>query len=531
MYKILIVDDEAIILSGIKFLITWEQYDCSIINTAKNGKDALDKINEEPPDIVLCDINMPVMTGVRLLQIVNDEFPSIVFIMLTNLQEFSLTRDALRYRAVDYLLKSQLEASSLIKSLTLAKKEHIKRTKLLRVTIDDNYQEKVYQEVLQEAFFQILFQSPGKPFQQAATLFSNNNMLNNYRMLYIPLDFSRMPRNETFTKEDRIKLAAWVKELADKLANNIFSKNYIFLLTNQSDCLIMLLWDQNSKWNDNIAIFSKKLLNASTNIIQAYTDVFFTRCFKGIENLITCREELLLLIEYYYLGETKCLNQKSSSRPVFESLGLTGINSRFEAEINERNLTGCIHLLEKASARISETTHKKNQAIWLCEELMRTALKTLHNGYLSDMKGYNEIDNLMTREQVIVWIEKLKNSLIEIMKQYSDIKSEPLEKARQYVLDHVESRIVLQEVADYACISSGYLSTLFKKTYLHSFIDFVNKTKIEHACTLISEGTYLINEIAYKLSFENAYYFTKVFKRHMGCTPSEYLKRQHDKNA
>lgn len=529
MYKVLLVDDEAIILSGIKFLINWEEHGFSITGTARNGQDAINKIREDPPDIVLCDINMPVMNGFDLLQIINDEFPSIVSIMLTNLQEFSLAIDALRCRSVDYLLKSQLEASSLIKSLTLAKEEHVKRTKLLRINVDDNYQKKISTEVLQKAFFQIIFQPPGNPFDEAAALFFDYNMLNNYRMLYIPLDFSGMPRSETFTKEDRLKLTAWERELADKLANNIFSGNYIILSTNQTDCLIMFLWNQKSEWDDKISIFSKKLLSASVNIVQAHTIIFSTECFKGKKALISCREKLLLLTEYYYLGGEECINQKPIYRPVFEPLGLTGIGSRFEAEINERNLTGCIHLLEKASSRISETMHQKSQAIWLCGELMRTASKVLHDGYFPDGIVFNEIDNLMTREQVIVWIEKFKNSLIEIMKPYSDIKSEPLEKAKQYVLDHIDSHIVLQEAAAYAYISSGYLSTLFKKTYGYSFVDFVNKTKVERACALISEGTYLINEIAGKLSFENAYYFTKVFKRHMGCTPSEYQKRQPDR--
>ncbi len=105
MYRILIVDDETIILSGIKFLVDWEKYDCTIADTARNGQDALEKIRLCVPDIVLCDINMPVMGGIELLRTVDAEFPSVVFIMLTNLQEFDLAKDAIRYRAVDYLTR------------------------------------------------------------------------------------------------------------------------------------------------------------------------------------------------------------------------------------------------------------------------------------------------------------------------------------------------------------------------------------------------------------------------------------------
>lgn len=142
MYNCLIVDDETIILSGIKFLIDWEKNDCAIMDTARNGRDALEKIRSCPPDIVLCDINMPVLNGMELLKICNEEFPSIVFVMLTNLQEFDLARDAIRYRAADYLLKVQLEAPALEESLQKAKKEYERRSKLAEADRMHFYDEK-----------------------------------------------------------------------------------------------------------------------------------------------------------------------------------------------------------------------------------------------------------------------------------------------------------------------------------------------------------------------------------------------------
>ena len=73
-------------------------------------------------------------------------------------------------------------------------------------------------------------------------------------------------------------------------------------------------------------------------------------------------------------------------------------------------------------------------------------------------------------------------------------------------------------------ISAGYLSTLFKKQYNQSFIGFINQVKVERACELIAEKKYLISEISYRLAFENAYYFAKVFRRYTGMSPSEWEK-------
>lgn len=84
---------------------------------------------------------------------------------------------------------------------------------------------------------------------------------------------------------------------------------------------------------------------------------------------------------------------------------------------------------------------------------------------------------------------------------------------------------LLQDAADYVCISPGYLSALFKKQYNQNFVDYINEVKTNRACELIREGKYRICEISYMLGFENAYYFTRVFKRHTGMTPTEYQKQ------
>jgi YesN/AraC family two-component response regulator len=103
--------------------------------------------------------------------------------------------------------------------------------------------------------------------------------------------------------------------------------------------------------------------------------------------------------------------------------------------------------------------------------------------------------------------------------------SEIVQKAMQYILNHVEERIMLQDVANFAHISPGYLSTLFKREYNQNLVDFINQTKIDRACELLRENKYRINEISYLLGYENAFYFSRVFRRHTGITPSEFKEK------
>lgn len=525
MYKILIVDDETIILSGIKFLIDWEKNDCAILDTARNGRDALEKIRSCPPDIVLCDINMPVMDGIELLKRVNETHPAVVFLLLTNLQEFHLAKDALRYRAVEYLLKNQLDAPMLEEALAKAKKECDRRTSLSQADTLDYYDTVRQRELIQNACLELLFSPDAAALSHAGTILAEHRMLDGYGILYIPFNFATLPDAGSLTHESKTSLTQWEKELSTRLADNLFGKRYLYVPTGQNDCLTLFLWGQGSDWEEQIALFASKFASASENITQIQPVVCKTPCFFGPGQLEACREAYFYRLETFYLNEDTSADFPAGKRPAFEPLGLTGIGSQLEAELNSRNLTGCHLLLDKAISRLEQTVHQKSQAVWLCNELYRSAAKAL-SGTFSDPGGYAQIKALMTRRQVIAWIEKLRLSLTDALWQQANYKSAPVEKARQYVLDHVEEHISLQDVADAACISPGYLSTLFKKQYSQSFVSFINQAKIERACVLIAEKKFLISEIAFRLGFENAYYFTKVFRRYTGMTPSEWEKKQ-----
>jgi YesN/AraC family two-component response regulator len=125
--------------------------------------------------------------------------------------------------------------------------------------------------------------------------------------------------------------------------------------------------------------------------------------------------------------------------------------------------------------------------------------------------------------------ERPAKRLFHLERQYrcagETAHSEALKKARQYILNNVKKRIMLQDVAEYVGISPGYLSTLFSREYKQNLVDFINQTKITLACELLKENKYRINEISCKLGFENAFYFTRVFRRRTGLTPTEYQKR------
>lgn len=526
MYQVLLVDDEALILSGIKFMIDWAKNDCQIVDTARNGQQGLEKILALHPDIVICDIAMPVMSGTELLQRAAAEAPDTVFLMLTNHPDFHLAQQSLRYRAVDYLLKSDLDADTLEKALALARAECASRAKLARVDLVDDYLESNRHTLLENSFMGLLQAQPGS-VGSVAGVFAEHGVLSGYAVAYLPLCFDAIPDYAHMEEAERTRLLAWVKEVCEKVAGAVFPNCEVFSpdLTAQSAALFLFCWGlAPGQWEAQLGPCAEKLTSACATITQVSAAVLGTTRFEGAQDLPACQKQLFALRDTYYLNGNATLFYADCPPVEWGRLALTGLAERLAAELRAKNLAACTALMDKAIDRVRTIPHQQSQAIWLCSEIFSVTAERLGR---NNTAGRRELEHLSTRSRVLSWLEQTRNELADLLSQSAASGCSALiEQARQYVQDNVEKRIMLQDVADHICISPGYLSALFKKQYNQNFVDYINEVKTNRACELIKEGRYRVYEISYMLGFENAYYFTRVFKRHTGLTPTEYQKRQ-----
>lgn len=107
-------------------------------------------------------------------------------------------------------------------------------------------------------------------------------------------------------------------------------------------------------------------------------------------------------------------------------------------------------------------------------------------------------------------------------------KNSQVEYARHYMDEHYFENLTLQDVADKVGITAGYLSTLFSQKLSLGFVDYLNQVRIEHACSYLTQNYFKTYEIAYKVGFNDEKYFSKVFRKVMGQSPSEYRKMNQE---
>ena len=105
VYSIMIVEDEYLVRQGISSLVDFKKFDMQVIGEAENGIEAWEKIQAECPDIILTDINMPQMNGIKLAQLAREQYPQLHIIFLTGYDDFEYALSAVKLGADDYLLK------------------------------------------------------------------------------------------------------------------------------------------------------------------------------------------------------------------------------------------------------------------------------------------------------------------------------------------------------------------------------------------------------------------------------------------
>ena len=120
--RVLLVDDEIMIREGFKRLFDWDAHDCEVVGEAADGMEALSQIDNLKPDIAIMDINIPILNGLKVIQLARIKHPEMAFVIVSGYDDFSYCREALRLQITDYILKpvNYEEFGSCIDNLKIA---------------------------------------------------------------------------------------------------------------------------------------------------------------------------------------------------------------------------------------------------------------------------------------------------------------------------------------------------------------------------------------------------------------------------
>lgn len=496
MNKVMLVDDEKLILQGVLNIIEWDKLDLEVIHMAENGKDAFDKYIEEPVDIIITDINMPVISGLDLIKSINKINNKAKFIILSGYDEFSYAKAAMKYGVENYILKpineEELE-EALININKKIKEEKDRESRFLQ-------KNSMLMKILNGSFDE-------KEISDITEVINLDCQRSNYTV-----------SNILFKNKD-IKSKKYIYDLINENTNS----KYEIIHKLNGDLILINSWDE----------------YITDDKIEEYYDYILSKLkktFEGVFIAVGDRVSSIDDIQHSYdisnmikkniltKGYDVCLYKK-------DIINKENNNKSFNKEIEYLNKIIIEKDIDKITDYIEDIFKDKRLS---SENIYDLAIKIilLLDNITEDFKLGSDYNN----EGLSGIIVSIYNaSTIDTIKKIIDNQLKELEKLMksnvvkytpivQQVVNYVDKKyfeeISLKTLSQKYNINSSYLGQIFAKEVGYSFSEYLNRIKNMKAKELILNTNMRINDIAKEVGYCETSYFYRKFKDFYGVSPA-----------
>ncbi len=535
MIRVMLVDDEPFIRVAIKTLFPWEEHGYQIVSEANNGEAALLKLEYENIDLIITDIRMPVTDGITLIHQVRQKYPHIVCVVLSNYEDFSLTRAAFRAGAADYLLKGNLNNESFSSLIS-----HLQNSSLIQGT-PASAQASPAPLGTPEA--------PDWALQQLITDHAVSEELIRQLDFGLPYVISSIRLGEWHKKTDETSATSVNRNLIMNTVLEIISmisefKIYSYAVSARE--YILLICNEES---DN-ELFHRKLtafFNSLSANIQSYINTF---AVIGTSPVYTDVNEILNAYRnadsqsnrIFYLNESSLffgIGKADEVKKVKDYVRTNvGSVSFFIREQNWQAIRDFFHtlldLLRTALYPVSDAKHLLcNLEFLISNEIAQVFrnesfvhLDNTFYGPTDVAQNFSELQDSV--EQFLENLKELSHHTLAIRKDYSDITNNAL----SYLDEHYrDPDISLESVANAIAVNSSYLSRLFHKETKMNFNAYLTSLRINYSKICLRSTRDSIAGIAIKCGYNDPKYFINIFKKTTGLTPSAYRNQNPDEET
>jgi two-component system response regulator YesN len=529
MYKVLIVDDEFIERNALKYVITNNCPRITSIEEANNGRKAIQIAGVFKPDIILMDIKMPGINGIEATKAIKQFAPGCKIVLLTAFDYFDYAREAIHIGVEDFIIKPAANEQVIGIVNKIIDSLHSERNSQARQIEIENKLGQVTRYLEHELVSSII----NGDMDEAQTIDYFSVMdIEFYKgfALYIKLDFnkSHMPLSSKYQK-DMIK-----KRYMDKFKAEIEKRDFIFLSTYTGNNIYSLALCQSNNSDhcegQELTGFIKKIYEE----LHQQIDISITIGIGGVV------DNPGSLYSSFLQARSACSNNENAENGVhFESMEQRITMTSYPIE-KEDKLCDCliacdenqsILLIEEITGWMGRNFDTLEEIRWKMSELLIMLFRISEREFRLSTKDLKASFNEMLHMESIL---ELKNYLIHevrsIIKEINSIKTDRsailIDKVCEFIRQNYTREISLDEAAGMVGLSNFYFSKVFKLYKKMNFIDFVTEVRIKKAKELLKNPIINIKDIGGFVGYYDPNYFTRVFKKIEGITPTEFRSKK-----
>ncbi|RJX37508.1 response regulator [Paenibacillus pinisoli] len=526
MLHVLLVDDEPIVKIALRTMMDWEELGFSICGTASDGIEALALVKELQPDIIITDLKMPNMNGLQLIRELNELEYKGKIIVASNFGEYELVREALLLGAVDYMLKISIKTETLIEQLQ-------KTAKLLKeqqVTLQEQEtREQVLRSNLKSVKNTMLKEYFTNPYSEADEVFEHQeihwNFLNRACYLfYINLEGASLKAAQ--------KISLTLSFIENMILDLIESEQDAEVIQAEAHSILVLI----EKERLHLCGFEPQgFAQRIQKLIRMYMTmepvIVYSPEICGYpeakEAYAACKDAID--INFYEEHSLICSNDIKLKHDI-EFANYVDFSNAILRLLYEEDHVSIARLLtdfvEQAKhngvhpAALKSFVYKCLDYLPLCDPKLKIKNPEEYEANWSKILECKSSETLLAFTMAALEELRLWTEISSV--QNVPVTRKEIAEVVQYIGSRYQDKITLEMIADHVNFSENYLCRVFRDQMGVSLIHYLNTVRMNKAAELIMKGHTYIKEIAALVGIGDQFYFSRMFKKQFGVSPTDY---------
>lgn len=542
MLKTFLAEDEIVVRENIKKMVPWEQYGFELVGEASDGEMALPLIKKLKPDLLITDIKMPFMDGLTLCKVVKKEFPDIKIVILSGYDDFNYAKEAIGIGVEDYLLKPITKNAFLERLCEIRSRyEHEKSQREYYEQFHREMQE--YEQNSSRDFFEGLISGTmdmGEMYERADKL-GLDIVAEAYNILIFTLESENAAAGQSETYSE------WEARALEKIESLFADHSYAMLFRNNVFSYGVLVKEQ----KDNPGKNTRDCVESIREILSDAPagQPWFIAAGELVERLSNMKHSYNTAAQtyarrYLYDGHIlyyRDLKEEELAKDDGRYLKKVDINAMDPAIIQKFLGSG---LKEETGNFVRDYFHAigkepMTSMVFRSYVILNVRFSVLsflnRMGYCASALEESDTEDALEQggasmEAAMAYAEKMLQKAIEIRDENSGNKNRDiLENSIEYIKTHyMDENMSLNAVAQVANISANHFSALFSQNIGQTFIEYLTGIRMEHAKELLRCTGKRASEIALEVGYKDSHYFSYLFKKTQGMTPSDYRKAKEE---
>ena len=534
LYSFVIVDDEPEIREGIRDTIPWESLGFSFRGSFANGKEALEYVEQEPPDVLITDINMPFMDGLVLSELVLQRSPKTKVLIISGYDDFEYARKALQLQVHDYIVKPITPREfkdTLSKLKVVLDRERAEQQDLERIKkqLAENL------PLIKERFLNQLITGSISSEETSERCSYFGLTLNPTQGSFhcIILDFARHHGGEGFDIDMlRVKNVIRYNMETQRLGQNATKGWELF--NDDENRLVLFIWGTEKQ------ILFQENLRIAEQIHEQLATLQVPTLGIGVGEVITDLQYLPKAysdtIQALQIGQLQGRQGIITYRELGRIIGdytnlLPDWPQKIGSAIKTANTDMVFEAIDGMISALGKNAFSLEQYRALMERLAAIIVITLDDLEIPEKDLFDqtsspfvELSRLKTLDELRSWCGAVAESCIAIIRsRQTNFAEQKVWEALEYIKKNYSfSDLSIQTLCKDLFISTSYFSAIIKNYTGKTFLETLTEFRIDRAQELLRTTTMKTYEIAQRVGYQDAHYFSIIFKKLTGKSPSEY---------